>query len=864
MASQKDSVRFTDYLNCRDKAGRLAILTRLRQGGQFLPISLAEDLLCLDIGVDEKLAVLETTGSRDGRALEHFLTESLLTWPQDLATLAVRLWSQRTDHLLWFRILTTLKSPHLSQRISYTIADHAFYTGGGHTLAASVDMEGLEEMSQAFHGLLFHRSVEWNSPKPRLLALAEKTVLDLSTHLHPDNKAMPSALTYLARFAPEAIRDLVVTAKTTEPWRDYLRAVLSQVDQLDKSVERITKFLAKAPKAKGHDKLSALWLPTWARANLPTDLVSSALALVCANEAEPRVATANEIIVTSPWEFFAGIPAPVLVDALAKVTDDAVYSRSLVLVFGLLGVPAPEVLVQQLKERLSKASDPAALLALLPLRLRLELTEGEARPTATPTPFALVKLEEAAVLEGGVAPRKAAFLDYGTPADAGREGSEDPARVTARKAFFDVAYRGGKARTIAGEGLFQSLMDAYQQPTEAKLAGLAQSSRATEGVFRLCYINTLGRFKGHDQAALKILDFVRSKEEDDLRAALHALGDIATPRAAQELVSALTRPNTTQALQLETCAILAKQDLGGLQNELRSAISDLTKRGTTDSGWTEVRDAIASLLNPSQAVRREPLGVGISGGISDQQLDQMLSGKIPNFRDLSSEVKRALRTSQFFHIQVTSDTAPESIDLSPVIDMQYKALELLFRETFEEACSRLIHKGILQRRLDVIGYARPIPRAMDEYENFIASLPIVRDIPFFSKFKLRKMLRAICQFRPGKRFTLDGLKAFALFFLCFSRAECRYGLNGLFPLGFADDKDLMDFCKELHVMQDFRNRAAHEGFHPDASNDIDGIWRATAGIVQNLFKAKNFMERSDAEEFSPRNRSTPIIEKKVS
>src|SRR5690606_9925798 len=112
-------------------------------------------------------------------------------------------------------------------------------------------------------------------------------------------------------------------------------------------------------------------------------------------------------------------------------------------------------------------------------------------------------------------------------------------------------------------------------------------------------------------------------------------------------------------------------------------------------------------------------------------------GKIRHYKSLSSEVKRALRTAQFFHNQVSAGGAPESIDLSPVIDMQYKALELLFRETFEEPCTRLIHQGVLQRRLDVIGYARPVPRAMDEFENYVSHLPVIREIPFFSKFKMR-------------------------------------------------------------------------------------------------------------------------------
>jgi hypothetical protein len=100
------------------------------------------------------------------------------------------------------------------------------------------------------------------------------------------------------------------------------------------------------------------------------------------------------------------------------------------------------------------------------------------------------------------------------------------------------------------------------------------------------------------------------------------------------------------------------------------------------------------------------------------------------------------------------------------------------------------------------------------------------------------MLRAICQFRPGRRFTLDGLKAFGLFFLCFGRQQCRYGLAGLYETGFKRDEDLFEFVQCLHVMQDFRNRAAHEGFHPDASNNIDGIWLSTAEIIQLAYKVK--------------------------
>ena len=101
------------------------------------------------------------------------------------------------------------------------------------------------------------------------------------------------------------------------------------------------------------------------------------------------------------------------------------------------------------------------------------------------------------------------------------------------------------------------------------------------------------------------------------------------------------------------------------------------------------------------------------------------------------------------------------------------------------------------------------------------------------------MLRAICQFEPGRRFTLDGLKAFGLYFLIFGRQTCKYSLNGSFQSGATNDAELAELCRELHVFQDFRNRAAHEGFHPDASNDVMGIWRTTAVVVQWAFKIKN-------------------------
>ena len=332
---------------------------------------------------------------------------------------------------------------------------------------------------------------------------------------------------------------------------------------------------------------------------------------------------------------------------------------------------------------------------------------------------------------------------------------------------------------------------------------------------------------------------------------VRALGDIDTGRSLQELIAVITRPNATVGIQQDAVSILSRKDVSSLQKELKAAVQDLRIPVDPDSPLAEIREQLAGMIQ-TQAPKMAPTStpgqpIPMSAvQLSDTSLDDELSRMIPHYRELSSEVRRALRTALFFNHTITGSEAANAIDLSPLIDMQYKAMELLFRESFEDAVTQSLHRGGIQRKLDVIGYARPIPQAMDEFENYIANLPMVREIPFFSKFKLRKMLRAICQFQPGRRFTLDGLKAFGLFFLCFGRNQCQFGLGNMFHIGAKDDLELAEFCKELHVFQDFRNRAAHEGFHPSASNDIQGIWRTTALIVQWAFRIRSVLNASKA------------------
>ena len=150
------------------------------------------------------------------------------------------------------------------------------------------------------------------------------------------------------------------------------------------------------------------------------------------------------------------------------------------------------------------------------------------------------------------------------------------------------------------------------------------------------------------------------------------------------------------------------RDRDNVQNELRSSISEISnlmvsaKESETSQHYLEIKDALTGLLVPISFDQKKKNG---DNAIELDQFDSELRSSISKFDELSGEVRKALRTAMFFQSQVENSSNPSSIDLSPVIDMQYKAIEFLFRESFEESCKRLIENGVLQRKLDIIGYA---------------------------------------------------------------------------------------------------------------------------------------------------------------
>jgi hypothetical protein len=820
------------------------------QERKVLPISLTEDLLWLQIPLDEKIKLLDVIDGRNKLALEHFLLSGLSHWEQDLATFALKKWGASTDHLLWYRLLSYVDGTHITQRVQYTLLEQCSRFCGTGIIRAFQQRRGLTELSAAFHALLFQLSAQRNLASETLDILARNYVDDLRQAHYLENRAIPAAIGWLIKYDPEYIKLRLADPTVSDLWKEVIRSLyLNSIDG-KQSLQSLIKVLSSPPTKLQFRKVIELWPSLWTRSHLDQDTMAKAIVLFLEQTDEVK----NSMFPNDGlWKFFAGTNPDSLCQALSLLKSDDIFAQAANGLSTLMDIPIEQNFLSLVVSRLAGAASPAVFLELLNLRLRLAITSAN---SSSPSIYNSVFKEEATALSPSGLIETLKFIDESPEWKAAQPDLEE------RKQFFDLVFRKVKSHKTPGSSFWLTLKSEWITPKESSLKDLAASARKAPEIYKLCYIQTLGRYKGVDAAALKLLDFVRTAEESEMIAVINSLASIGTARCYQELISCVTRPNTGIALRMEICNRLQDANLDGLQSEIRSAINDLNPGVTGSTEISELIDALSGLLTPST----ETIGIAAAQqGVAKKgrDLDVVLGGKIPFYSDLSSEVKRALRTAQFFHDQIDAAKNLATIDLSPVIDMQYKGLELLFRESFEDSCSQVINDGILQRKLDLIGYARPIPRAMDEFEAYLGSVPVIDSIPYFSKFKLRKMLRAICQYRPGRRFTLDGIKAFALFFACFGRRSCRFGLENVVELGFKDDADLCEFVKSLHIFQDFRNRAAHEGFHPDAHNDIDGIWRSTAEIIQNAFKIKQFFHTGLKTGHIGASKSTPVIERKV-
>jgi hypothetical protein len=742
---------------------RLQLLAKWKQQNLTLDDTFVRGFSKMMVSNNEIIAAFEICSTSNKPSVERWIMDQLLTWDQNIAAVALRAWARITDRILWHRLLPIATIPGLPQRIRYAMLDIGIQSHGYEITKAVMQSSDWEDLSHAFHALLMERCLQFDLESSRLTNVAWKIFNECRHMSHPDNRALLAAIGWLCRHDEKSLIKSFADLKAVL-WKDILSATLDAHDRRTSDVSKLDKSLQKQDnQVKVTQKLPNLW---------SRQMISP---LICARLLHDHQADFNS---------FAGIPRHTFMDALKQDLHVSTWSST-----AITHVPYSEM--DSIKR--SYANSPFVL-------------------SYNPEKFPLLKecRTLACTQKSGIATDKikqdSEFCDV----------SESEVRLPNHPILhYCAALQGQRLTSPDVSNIWSKLSEAFHNPEQIDLNEISKFARKHSGLVTLAFISLMSKLPGRDDAVLKLLDHIRSSDETELCAIAKALGHINTPRSLLELIAMITRPNATTVVQQEIVAMLTGKDLKGLQKELRSAVQDLKLPPNTEHPLYQIKEELSGMLSPVQeAQHSSPLKSTIQGPGAEINLDQELSAMIPHYKDLSSEVKRALRTALFFNKTISDSHHLNAIDLSPLIDMQYKAMELLYREFFEDAVSQSLQKGAIQRKLDVIGYARPIVRQMDEFEHYIASMQVVKDIPFFSKFKLRKMLRALCQFEPGRRFTLDGLKAFGLYFLVFGRQTCKYGLEKTFDVGSKDDLELADFCKDLHIFQDFRNRAAHEGLHP--------------------------------------------------
>lgn len=782
------SQRELDYfISLETSTERLRLLESWASAGIGLSPLFIKGLMELRLSDEELASSFDLCVTENKAELELWIMSHFLSWNQSVAAAALRAWARCTDKILWHRLVPILSIPDLPQRIRFTILDLAPLSHGYEITKANLAVANWEDFSGTFHALLTERALQFEIQSERLLTLSKKVLSRANDANFPDQKSLFAAFAYILRHAEKELTKIMPNASKFL-WSSMLISAAEQHSRRHHLFSKIEKSIAKM--RDGID-LTAHLPPIWSRFDAPDIILDSLLKSQ-----------------TPSTELLSGFSRRAITDSLCSGKFDPCWSDTILSHSPITSVTYVDAMASGFLTSTYNESKFSTLNA--------------ARYSASTS-----KLKIAA---DGITK----ITDFALTGTLGIDSCDHPIGK-----FFDALL--DLPQSLQNDDqIWSALTSAWRAPESAQIANLSAACRKHKGLVHVAFIRLLSRMNGRDEAVLKLLDYIRSEDEILLRSVARALGKINTPRSHLELISMLTRPNSTISVQQEITSILARKDLQGLQKELRSAIQDLRLIPSADNPLNQIRDELTSMLSPTAGLTESKINSAMSPSTTESMdLDGHLSAKIPHYKSLSSEVKRALRTALFFNHTASSSQHADSIDLSPLIDMQYKAMELLYREFFEDIVSQSLQSGSIQRRLDVIGYARPIVRQMDEFESYIASLPVVREIPFFSKFKLRKMLRAICQFEPGRRFTLDGLKAFGLYFLVFGRQSCKAGLSQTLFVGTKDDAELAEFCKELHVFQDFRNRAAHEGFHPDASNDIEGIWRTTASVVKWAFRIKD-------------------------
>ncbi|NBW80117.1 hypothetical protein EBR21_00025 [bacterium] len=391
----------------------------------------------------------------------------------------------------------------------------------------------------------------------------------------------------------------------------------------------------------------------------------------------------------------------------------------------------------------------------------------------------------------------------------------------------------------------ESANDKTLSETRNRIEDLLIEAMRTAGHVEKRWIAKALATLGTDKAVKTLL--YQGLQHIDAEFVAHTIRELlpsAHPRAQQALIRCVGRNAISDELKLGILEDMTIHNPTEILQELRT-LEILRLPQHIDDAVRDAVGRVAALIDETETIQSES-EQGKVVRLNGQDIDSTIRSLLPNHDQLNVDSRSALRTAEMILVQSKSWTQG-GMDLSPIVNMHCKAVELVLRESFEPFTDALLRRGQLSRKLDILGYARPIPEKMQVFEDTLANLPIIRTIPYFSKFKLRKMLRGVCLYRPGKRFTLDGPKAFALFFLVVSRQICPFGLEKMLNLGFENDKDLFEYIKLIHSLQDSRNRAVHEGLTWEAKDEIESMRAQAFKIIEITLKIKKHLVAGDSK-----------------
>jgi len=373
---------------------------------------------------------------------------------------------------------------------------------------------------------------------------------------------------------------------------------------------------------------------------------------------------------------------------------------------------------------------------------------------------------------------------------------------------------------------------------------LREAMRTANHVEKRWVVRALARISTDEAIKTLLYQGLQHIDSDFVALTIRELLPSPHPRAQQALIRCVGRNAIADELKLNILEDIAIHNPDEILQELKT-LEILRLPQHIDDAVRDTVGRVAALMDETESLNSAD-APGKVLRLDGQDVDSTIRKLLPNHEQLTIDARSALRTAEMILLQSRGWTQG-GMDLSPIVNMHCKAVELVLRDSFEPFTDALLRKGHLSRKLDILGYARPIPEKMQVFEDALASLPIIRTIPYFSKFKLRKILRGVCLYRPGKRFTLDGPKAFALIFLVTARQTCSFGLEKMLELGFSTDIELYEYIKLIHSLQDSRNRAVHEGLTWEAKDEIESMRAQAFKVIEISLKLRKNLERVDSK-----------------